>query len=165
MSSAAAIARTYKTDAKVRDAALSQIERAVLSICEQAAEDGRPLESIEEIMNEVGVDGFSTVPGIMKRLEEKGFIRRNIYQRGRQVCIVATGQCTAPPKCTAPHWRLRPKSEPIPTPAIHLVRQQSISAQIEQDARSEGKSMAEHLMSLIYIGHHAYRAEREAEAA
>lgn len=177
MASSPSLGRTYKTAALVRGAALSQIERAVLAICEQAAEDGRPLDSNDDIMEVLADRGFDhrgeplgaygggTIPGIMERLQRKGYIERIKFQRGRQVCIVATGKCSTPPACTAPHWRLRPKSDPIPTPAIHKVREGGpIATEIEQDARSRGKSMAEHLMDLIYIGHHAFRAEREAEA-
>lgn len=161
----------YKTAALVRDslAALSHIERAVLSICEQAANAGRPLESNDDIMEALTSCGFylsayggGTIPGIMERLQRKGFIERIKYQRGRQVCITATGKCTAPPACTAPHWRLRPKNDPIPTPAIHKVRERApMAQQIELEARRLGKSMSDFLADLVYIGFHAYQAEQE----
>lgn len=144
--------------------ALTPIEQAVLSICRQAAAEGRPLESIEEISARIGVQGISTVPGIMKRLEAKGCITRNIYQRGRQVCIPETGQCTAAPSCTAPHWRFR--TERVPTPAIHTIRERAkpVAAMIETEARLTGKALSEFLADLVYIGWHGYMAEKEAEA-
>lgn len=143
--------------------ALSAIEAQVLDICTRAAEEGRPLEPTEIIMEQIGANGVATVPGVLKRLEAKGLITRNVYQRGRQVCIVATGECTAPPNDTSPHWRLRDRSNDPPAPAIQQLRQRdmSLAMQIEQEARRSGKSMAEFLADLVYIGWHAYQAERD----
>lgn len=118
-------------------------------------------------MERIGATGVATVPGILKRLEAKGLISRNIFQRGRQVCITATGQCTAPPNDTSPHWRLRDRSNDPPVPAIQQTRQRSVSAfaRIEQLAREERKHVTEFLVDLVYIGLHAYEAERENGAA
>jgi hypothetical protein len=122
------------------------------------------MESIEEIMVMFGFNSYSTVPGIMRRLEVKGFIKRNIFQRGRQVCIVETGECTAAPPCTAPHWRQR--TETTPTPAIQQIRERvPMAAEIEMEARRLGKHVTEFLADLVYIGWHEYRAEQEREAA
>jgi hypothetical protein len=144
--------------------ALTQIERDVLAICRRAAVEQRELEPTEVIMARLGLSGYGTVPGVLKRLEAKGLISRSIYQRGRQVCIVETGQCTAPPSNTAPHWRLR--EENVPTPAIQQVRQKmpQASVLIEQEARRLGKHMSDFLADLVYIGWHEYDQRRE-EAA
>jgi hypothetical protein len=143
------------------DDGLSQIERDILGLCARAAADGRQLESIEEMMGMFGFSSYSTIPGIMRRLEAKGFITRRIFQRGRQVCITATGQCSAPPACTAPHWRLR--AETPPTPPVQQVRQKwpSLSAAIEQEARQLRKPMTDFLADLVYIGWHEFQAEAE----
>lgn len=145
----------------LRDVALTQIEIDVLAICRRAAADGRELEPTEVIMARLGLSGYGTVPGVLKRLEAKGLISRNIYQRGRQVCIVDTGQCTAAPSCTAPHWRLREAQ--VPTPAIQQVRQrmQNEASLIEQEARKLGKPMSDFLADLVYIGWHEYDRRRE----
>lgn len=140
---------------------LSPIEREVLSRCHQAAEAGEPAPSIEELTEAIGATGVSTVPGIMKRLEAKGYISRTIYQRGRQICITATGQCTAPPPNLSPHWRTR--TETVPTPAIQAVRERAkpIAAMIEAEARLTGKHFNDLLADLVYIGWHEYQAEKE----
>lgn len=142
-------------------APLSPIERTVLKHCERAASAGEPAPSIEQLSAIIGANGVSTVPGIMKRLEAKGYISRTIYQRGRVVCISATGQCTAPPPSLAPHWRTR--SEQVPSPAIQSVRDKckSVSAMIEAEARQRGCSLAALLADLTYIGWHQYIAEKE----
>jgi DNA-binding MarR family transcriptional regulator len=140
---------------------LSPIERRVLELCEAAAERDQPAPSIEDLTVAIGATGVSTVPGIMKRLEAKGFISRRIYQRGRVVCITATGQSTAEPSNTSPHWRFR--IDQPQTPTIQAVREKSkpIAAMIEAEARLTGKPIASFLADLVYIGWHEYQAEKE----
>ena len=142
--------------------ALTPIERRVLSFCQSAAAEGRQLEPVETIMKAIGAQSYSTVPGIMRRLEQKGYITRTVYQRGRTVCIAATGQCTLPPSNLAPHWRFR--TDNVQTPAIQQLRQKMPDAAtlIEQEARRLGKHMTDFLGDLVYIGWHAYEAEKEA---
>lgn len=142
---------------------LTAIEQRVYDLCAIAAATNQPAPSVEALTIAIGASGPSTVPGIMKRLEVKGWISRTIYQRGRQVCITETGQCTVPPRCLAPHWRTRPATDPVPTPAIHSVREREhpTAMQIEQEARALGKPVAAFLADLVYIGFHAYRAEQE----
>jgi hypothetical protein len=141
---------------------LSPIEQAVLGVCEKAAAEGRELDSIEDMRMELGALSYSTVPGVMKRLEEKGYITRQIFQRGRLVCITSTGQCTAPPRDQTPHWRVR--TDRVQTPAIQSVRERSkpIAAMIEAEARLLGKSLSDFLGDLVYIGWSEYQAEKEA---
>lgn len=141
---------------------LTPIEAAVLSACDRAARSGSPIHQVD-IAAAAGSSALwgGTAPGILKRLETKGYITRSVYQRGVQVCIVSTGQCTSPPANTAPHWRAR--TEAVATPAIQAVRERSQSTfmQMEEDARKRGKAMSQHLADLVYIGHHAYRDEQE----
>lgn len=141
--------------------ALTPIEQRVLDICESAARDGRELDSIEDMRMTLGALSYSTVPGIMKRLEAKGLITRRIYQKGRVVCIAATGKCTAEPRNTAPHWRFR--TDRTPTPTIQSVAQRAkpVAAMIEAEARLHGKSLTDFLGDLVYIGWHEYQAEKE----
>lgn len=143
------------------NAPLSPIEQRVLEICKRAADEGRELDSIEDMRMELGALSYSTVPGIMKRLEAKGHISRRIYQRGRVVCIAATGQCTAEPSNQAPHWRFR--TDQPQTPTIQAIRERAkpIAAMIEAESRLTGKPIAEFLADLVYIGWHEYQAEKE----
>lgn len=140
---------------------LTPIERTVLQHCERAAVAGEPAPSIEQLTQAIGATGVSTVPGIMKRLEAKGHITRQIYQRGRTVCIVSTGDCTAPPNDLTPHWRVR--TDRIPAPAIQLVREKvpSVAAQIEREAREANRPLSDFLADLVYIGWAEYRAEKD----
>lgn len=142
---------------------LTVVEQRVYDSYCDAAANGSPAPSIEELAREIGATGVATVPGITKRLEEKGYITRQVYQRGRMVCIVATGQCTLPPKDQTPHWRTR--TDRVPAPAIQAIRQRmpSTSAEIERDARERNISLQQHLEDLVYIGHHGYRAEKECD--
>jgi hypothetical protein len=102
-----------------------------------------------------------TGPGILNRLESKGYIERKVFQRGVQVCIVATGQCTAPPPCTVPHWRTI--TERPPSPAIHQVaeRDMTLARWIETEARATGRNMADFLVELVRRGAQDYRADKE----
>jgi SOS-response transcriptional repressor LexA len=107
---------------------LTFIERRVYEICVAAANENRPLDSIEDMTDEIGASSVSTIPGIMRRLERKGWIVRLCYQRGRQVRIVESGRCTLGPKDKTPHWRTDP-SRPKPVPAVppHLLRDRAPS--------------------------------------
>lgn len=144
-------------------APLTPIEQTVLDRCREAAAAGSLAPSIEELTAAIGAAGVSTVPGIMNRLEAKGYITRKIYQRGRVICISETGQCTLPPNDQTPHWRFR--TDRVPSPAIQSFRDKAkpVSAMIEAEARLLGKSLTDFLSDLVYIGWHEYQAEKEAE--
>ncbi len=162
MTSSACLSTTYKTAARCNERPpLTVNEKIAFECLKQIAAEGR-CATQAELCAAVGV-GYQqgTMPAMLQRMERKGYITRTVFQRGMIVCLTDLGICTAPPKDQSPHWRDRPKADPVPTPAIHLVRNLPIAAQLEQDARAEGKTLAEHLMNLIYIGHHGYRAERE----
>lgn len=98
--------------------ALTVIERRIYEMCVEAAESGRELDSIEAMTVAIGATGVSTVPGIMKRLETKGWITRSVFQKGRQVCITATGKCSIPPRNVTPHWRLSYERSKDSTPTL-----------------------------------------------
>jgi hypothetical protein len=140
---------------------LTPVEREVFVRCEDAAAKGLPAPSIEALSQVIGATGVATVPGIMKRLEAKGYITREIYQRSRMICIVGTGKCTAPPSDRTPHWRIR--TDRVPTPAIQSVRERArpIAAMIEAETRLIGKSLTDFLGDLVYIGWHEYQAEKD----
>ncbi len=142
---------------------LTPIEQSVMDFCKRAAAEGRPLESADTIAAAIGATGVSTVAGIMKRLEQKGYITRQIFQRGRVVCIAETGQCSLPPNDTSPHWRLR--TENVPAPAIQAVRERapSVMVMVEKYAKLEGCDTQTMLHHFVYIGAHAYAAEKECE--
>ena len=147
-----------------REITLSQVESIALECLKQIASEGRQATQ-PELCAATGV-GYQqgTLPAILRRLEDKGYITRTFYQRGMQVHITSTGQSTAAPRCTAPHWRNR--TDRVQSPAIHTVRQRdhSTASLIEMEARRSGKHMSDFLADLVYIGWHAYQAEKEQEA-
>jgi hypothetical protein len=142
---------------------LTAVERTALDWCKRAAENGEQLTRAD-VCRAIGSNNHEggTGPGVLNRLEAKGHIKRTFYQRGLQVCVTETGQCTAPPRNTAPHWRHR--TETIPTPAIQGFRERAkpVAAMIEAEARLLGKSLTDFLSDLAYIGWHEYQAEKEA---
>jgi hypothetical protein len=104
-----------------------------------------------------------TAPGVLNRLEQKGYITRTFYQRGLQVCDVETGLCTAPPNSRATHWRHR--TDRIPTMPAHTLRERSMSAAqvIESEARRLGKSLMDFQMELILNGLDLWLEKEECE--
>lgn len=129
---------------------LTAVEQVALELCARFAEEDRQITQ-EAIREEVGSVNFtgSTSAHILNRLEEKGFIRRTFYQRGVQVCVVATGKCTAQPPNMAEHWRRRC---PVPTPTIQIVREKSITdaRMIEMIAKQTGTALQDVLAELVH---------------
>jgi hypothetical protein len=157
--------RTAFEVARTANVPLTPIERRVFEICCADAAAGRMLTPNDEIAERIGATGAGTVPGILARIEAKGFIIREIYQRGRKVCIAATGQCTAPPECQVIHWRKI--ADRAPTPAIHQIRQHdmNLAQWIETEARRTGRNHLEFLEELVRRGVQDYRADHLTEAA
>lgn len=143
---------------------LSVVESIAFETLKQIASEGRRATKAE-LCAAIGSDNYEggTAPGVVNRLEQKGYVSTQRFQRGFQVCIVATGQCTALPNDTTPHWRLRIAQ--VPTPAIQSFREKAkpISVMIEAEARLLGKSLTDFLSDLVYIGWHEYQAEKECE--
>jgi hypothetical protein len=141
---------------------LTAVQRRALEHCSEMARLGLPVTqmSISEAIGSQNACG-STATGVLNGLEEKGYITRQAYQRGVQVCIVATGQCTASPPCTVPHWRTI--TDRVPVPAIHQIRQRDMPAAqwIEAEARRIGRDHLDFLMELVRRGLQDYRADQE----
>lgn len=141
---------------------LSPVEQTALRFCEQRARENKPVTRAE-IAIAIGSQNLwgGTAPGVLNRLEEKGYITRTFYQRGVQVCIAETGECTAPPACRATHWRNR--DQDVQTPPLHRLRERRPSATriIEQEASRSGKSMIDFLEDLVFNGLELYLEMRE----
>lgn len=127
---------------------LTAVERSALERCSQAAETGEQITRAA-ICQAIGSDNHEggTGPGVLNRLENKGHIKRTFYQRGVQVCIVASGKCTAPPRNTAPHWRQRD----VATPTIQAIKQRSMTdaGMIEMIAKQTGMAIQDVLAELV----------------
>lgn len=74
---------------------LTSQEKIVYEMIVKAAQQGRPCPSNLDIEMEVGCNSSSIPPGIVKRLEDKGYIKVIRFQRAREVFINATAQKTA----------------------------------------------------------------------
>lgn len=131
---------------------LTERERIVFEALNAAAEASLPAPKHDELNDLIGCTSTSTSPTIVGRLVDKGLIEREVFQRTRRICIVATGKCTAMPMSSAPHWRDRPKD--VPTPSIAAVRERrpDIAAQIFTQAAKMGKPAVEYLADLVYVG-------------
>ena len=74
-----------------------------------AAEFGRTAPTCEMLAAFMdigdGGPGISTTVLITQRLEKRGLIQVDRYQRARVVTIMSTGKSTAEPHCKTPHWR------------------------------------------------------------
>lgn len=97
--------------------------------------------------NSVGATVF-----VMQRLERRGLIKVERFQKGRIVTICATGEKTARPKCTTPHWRDRPRDVPAPAPLILRERRPDMAADIARWASQRGVTMVEALTDLVFVG-------------
>jgi len=141
---------------------LTFIEQAALEHCASKASTG---ESVTQVSLTAAIGSQntagSTAAGVLNRLESKGYIERRAFQRGVQVCIVATGQCTAPPPCTVPHWRTI--TDRAPLPAIQEVRKRdmSLAQWIESTARGLGRDYLDFATELLRRGAQDFRAEQE----
>jgi len=73
-----------------------------------AADRGLPCPRADDLAEIIGGEeggAISTTVLIMHRLEHRGLIQTERYQRARVVTIMETGKRTAEPRCKTPHWR------------------------------------------------------------
>lgn len=146
--------------------AMTPIERQVFEICETAADAGKILPSNDDIAARIGSQssGGSTVAGVLKRLTDKGYITHDVYQRGRQVTIVATGRQTAPPACTTPHWRkiLERAQGNTPTLPRHTIANTlpTLRAYLEKMMREENITFETAQLTLMARGMQQRESER-----
>lgn len=90
----------------------------------------------------------STLTTIEQRMELKGWIKVDRYQRGRRVTIMSTGKKTAQPLSTAPHWRGRPEHT---DGAFSLMRMRhpDMAQAMLCEARRQRKSPATFMVELM----------------
>ena len=161
----ATAARTADLD-KPYDRILSPVERTALDFIRKRAAAGLQVTRADIAMA-IGSQNLwgGTAPGVLNRLEQKGYITRTFYQRGLQVCDVATGQCTAAPNSTATHWRHR--TDRVPTMPGHALRERSLPAAqvIEAEARKHGYDLQAFQMLLLVNGLELWLEKQEAEDA
>ena len=146
--------------------ALSAVEQTALDFIRSKAAAGEPVTRAD-IAIAIGSQNLwgGTAPGVLNRLEAKGYITRTFYQRGLQVCCAKTGQCTAPPQSRATHWRNR--EEKVATMPGHEIKRRSlpVGLVIEMEARKAGYSLQDFQMMLILNGLELWLEKQENDDA
>lgn len=131
---------------------LTENERIIYDALVMAANASAPCPGNDALNEMIGSGNDSEAPRLLGRLEVKGYIEREVFQRSRRVGIKATGKWTALPLNTAPHWRNRPKDVPAPAPAVVKTRRPDIAAEIFTEAAKLGKPAVEYLADLVFVG-------------
>lgn len=141
---------------------LSAIDRNVLALLQASAEAGEACPSNEAIAEAVGFNSVAAPPGVLSRLERRGFIRVGRFQRSRIVTIVATGQSTRPPHNTRAHWRHDEDRPAVPTPSVSSMRERhpDMFTMIQTAAMERGCTISDYLCDLVYAGWRARSGER-----
>lgn len=141
---------------------LSPVENTALEFCRSRALAGLPVTRAD-IAIAIGSQNLwgGTAPGVLNRLEQKGYITRTYYQRGVQVCDVESGLCTAPPACRATHWRHR--EQDVQSPPVHQLRESNpkMTRIIEHEATAAGIPLHVFLMDLVANGLELWLEKRE----
>lgn len=101
---------------RVSLAGLTWTERTTYRALEEAARKGEPCPSNIDIEMLCGYNSCSMGPVMVKRLERKGLIRVERFQRYRIVEIVATGERTARSEAMKADWPHVPKGARTPRP-------------------------------------------------
>jgi len=107
-------------------------ERMVYSRLYEAAEIGAPCPTVTELATMLECGEGGTTAGIIARLERRGLVHVERYQRTRRVTITETGKSTAQPANTATHWRKRPQRDVSTAPKPTSYRTDRIVATYAQ---------------------------------
>lgn len=146
---------------------LSEWEAKILARIEEAAEKGEPAPLAEDLAEICGCSAISTTVRLVHRLDQRGLIKVEVYQRGRRITVVATGKSTAPVRNQAPHWRVRPRPASMPAPSLAHVKGRNLNFALEvmQAARADGMEFADFLAELAWHGWQVREAAIQARAA
>lgn len=143
---------------------LSAWEREVLACIAEAAEAGRVAPTGDELQERCGCESISTTVHLVQRLERKGLIRVERYQRTRRITILSTGKATAPVVNKTPHWRTKKRPGRLPSSSLHALktRDPDMTMAIIKAARREGMALDDFIAELVWTG---WQAREEAFAA
>jgi hypothetical protein len=138
-------------------------EAIVFSAIEAAANDGLHCPRADDLAEMISVESVSTTVGIVNRLERKGLITVERFQKSRRVTIVATGKMTAEPANRTPHWRTRPHN--VPSPSLTTLRQRNpdVAQALMIAARHEGRALNDFLADLVWEAWEARSIQQRAE--
>ena len=146
---------------------LSSWERIALAAIMEAADSGSPAPTCDELVERCGCNAVSTTADLVKRLERRGLIRVERYQRSRRIHVLATGKATAEPMNKRPHWRTTPRPTSLPSVAPSYVQQRKpdLAREIIVAARHEGLSVQDFIAELVWAGWQARAASIQSNAS
>lgn len=139
---------------------LTNDERIILTALIRAARLGEKCPTNEDLLGLLPErSSLSGIIKIMQRLEARGTITVERYQRSRRVTIVASGQSTQDPANKALHWRQRPRPKNVPAPSLTALteRKPELARLIHTEARKRGKAPQEFLCDLVWFGWNSLR--------
>lgn len=141
---------------------LTERERIVFDAMNAAAEACLPAPKHDELNELIGCTSTSSSPTIVRRLEEKGLIQVERFQRTRQVCIVATGKCTAIPMGSHAHHVARGigKDTPVPSPQTMKAREPDLFRAIAVDAGAHNVPLVEFMQDMMAFGYRKWKEAR-----
>lgn len=141
----------------------TEVELAVLEFVERAALQERRLEGVEEIAHALGFKGSGTIRGIMLRLERKGYVKIESYQRGQRVYAVRLDKWTLPPMCLVPHYSTiyeKSKRDTPTQPVSNLLQFPSVLAEVNRLQRERGVTFSDAQVMLMSLGVQMMAIER-----
>jgi DNA-binding MarR family transcriptional regulator len=136
------------------NAPLSLWERRIFATIVVAAEVGRLAPTADELQAVCGCNSVSTTVNIVHRLERRGLIWVERYQRSRRMFVVSTGKATAPVSNKTPHWRTLSRPKSVPALSLQHVRQRQpdLAAEIIRAAHREGMRIDDFIADLVWSG-------------
>jgi len=137
-----------------RTKGLSDMERETLAMIAEAAEAGRQAPTADDIQERIGCNSISTTVNLVRRLELRGLIEVERFQRTRRITVLSTGKRTAAVSNQTPHWRSGPRKRSAPSVPLSYVQQRKpdLAREMIVAARREGLSMQDFLGELVWVG-------------
>ena len=137
-----------------RTQGLTEMERETLELIAEATEAGRQAPTADDIQERTGCNSISTTVNLVRRLELRGLIEVERFQRTRRITLVSTGKRTAAVVNETPHWRSTPRTRSAPSVPLSYVRQRKpdLAREMIVAARREGLSVQDFLGELVWAG-------------
>ena len=133
---------------------LPEMERETLALIAEATEAGRPAPTADDIQERTGCNSISTTVHLVQRLERRGLILVERFQRTRRITVLETGKRTAAVGNQTPHWRSGPRPRAAPAVPLSYVQQRKpdLAREMIVAARREGLSVQDFLGALVWAG-------------
>jgi len=138
----------------IRIEELPEMERETLALITEATEAGRSAPTADDIQERTGCNSISTTVHLVRRLERRGLILVERFQRTRRITVLSTGKRTAAVSNQTPHWRSSSRPRAAPSVPISYVqaRKPDLAREMIVAARREGLSVQDFLGALVWAG-------------